>query len=84
MFFEITLIVLMCRNIAKNEKEGPSSWGDLVEVSDSRPPGRAVQMHKKLSSPSRKRFVLISKFLDFPFSSSLSVNNINIEIITFL
>ncbi|CAB4028150.1 Hypothetical predicted protein [Paramuricea clavata] len=39
----------------KNKREGSPSWGDIVEMSESRPPGRAVQMHKKLSSPSRKR-----------------------------
>ncbi|PFX31793.1 S phase cyclin A-associated protein in the endoplasmic reticulum [Stylophora pistillata] len=31
-----------------------SSWGDLVEQAE-RPPGRAVHLHQRLSSPSRKR-----------------------------
>lgn len=31
------------------------SWGELVEEEELREPGRAVQMHEKLSSPSRKR-----------------------------
>ncbi|XP_014673059.1 PREDICTED: S phase cyclin A-associated protein in the endoplasmic reticulum-like [Priapulus caudatus] len=31
------------------------SWGDIVEASESRLPGRALQIHEKLSSPSRKR-----------------------------
>ena len=43
--------------VEKNKRDGSPSWGDIVESSESRPPGRAVQMHKKLSSPSRKRFV---------------------------
>ena len=32
------------------------SWNELVEEEELREPGRAVQMHEKLSSPSRKRF----------------------------
>ncbi|XP_048584169.1 S phase cyclin A-associated protein in the endoplasmic reticulum isoform X2 [Nematostella vectensis] len=45
--------------VAKYEADQTSgdalSWGDAVEQADSRPPGRAVAMHQKLSSPSRKR-----------------------------
>ncbi|CAK8676515.1 unnamed protein product [Clavelina lepadiformis] len=37
------------------------SWGDLVEEEELREPGRAVQMHEKLSSPSRKRTPAESK-----------------------
>ncbi|XP_031548522.1 S phase cyclin A-associated protein in the endoplasmic reticulum-like [Actinia tenebrosa] len=36
-------------------RETGMSWGDAVELSDERPPGRAVAMHQKLSAPNRKR-----------------------------
>ena len=34
------------------------SWGEIVEMAemDGRPPGYALHMHEKLSSPSRKRY----------------------------
>ncbi|XP_078697296.1 S phase cyclin A-associated protein in the endoplasmic reticulum-like isoform X1 [Branchiostoma floridae x Branchiostoma belcheri] len=32
-----------------------TSWGEMVEDFESRPPGRALHMHEKLSSPSRKK-----------------------------
>ena len=48
--------------LEKNKRDGSPSWGDIVEMSESRPPGRAVQMHKKLSSPSRKRFVFFQYY----------------------
>uniref|UniRef100_UPI00358E2B04 S phase cyclin A-associated protein in the endoplasmic reticulum isoform X1 n=2 Tax=Myxine glutinosa TaxID=7769 RepID=UPI00358E2B04 len=31
-----------------------TSWGDMVDDETPRPPGHAIQMHEKLSSPSRK------------------------------
>uniref|UniRef100_F7AYX3 S phase cyclin A-associated protein in the endoplasmic reticulum N-terminal domain-containing protein n=1 Tax=Ciona intestinalis TaxID=7719 RepID=F7AYX3_CIOIN len=34
-----------------------ADWCDLVEEEELREPGRAVQMHEKLSSPSRRRLV---------------------------
>ena len=44
--------------IAASHASGQSvSWGDLVDQSEGRSPGRAVQMHQKLSSPSRKKYV---------------------------
>ena len=37
------------------------SWADMAEEEEvaSRTPGRGVHMHEKLSSPSRKRLVLL-------------------------
>ncbi|CAH1254602.1 SCAPER [Branchiostoma lanceolatum] len=32
-----------------------TSWGEMVEDFETRPPGRALHMHEKLSSPSRKK-----------------------------
>ncbi|XP_028408191.1 S phase cyclin A-associated protein in the endoplasmic reticulum-like isoform X2 [Dendronephthya gigantea] len=52
---ELTWEEMIAEYDEKNKREGSPSWGDIVEMSESRPPGRAVQMHKKLSSPSRKR-----------------------------
>nr|CAB3265885.1 S phase cyclin A-associated protein in the endoplasmic reticulum [Phallusia mammillata] len=40
---------------------GHNSWCELVEEEELREPGRAVQMHEKLSSPSRKRTPAESK-----------------------
>ncbi len=41
-----------------SEYRSTHSWGDRVETEDfSRTPGKAVHMHEKLSSPSRKRSV---------------------------
>lgn len=46
-------------------------WSDCMEHLDSdvRPPGRVLQIHEKLSSPSRKRYIKdgmkSTKFLDF-------------------
>ncbi|XP_078369284.1 S phase cyclin A-associated protein in the endoplasmic reticulum-like isoform X2 [Oculina patagonica] len=39
---------------ADHSPDQESSWGDLVERAE-RPPGRAVHLHQRLSSPSRKR-----------------------------
>ncbi|XP_038079057.1 S phase cyclin A-associated protein in the endoplasmic reticulum-like isoform X2 [Patiria miniata] len=38
-------------------QQSPISWGEMVEISEieGRPPGYALHMHEKLSSPSRKR-----------------------------
>ena len=41
---------------ADHSADMESSWGDLVEQAE-RPPGRAVHLHQRLSSPSRKRYV---------------------------
>ncbi|KAM5292678.1 S phase cyclin A-associated protein in the endoplasmic reticulum isoform 2-T2 [Ctenodactylus gundi] len=38
-----------------------TSWGDIVEEEPARPPGHAIHMHEKLSSPSRKRTIAESK-----------------------
>ncbi|XP_078388441.1 S phase cyclin A-associated protein in the endoplasmic reticulum isoform X3 [Cetorhinus maximus] len=38
-----------------------TSWGDIVEEEPARPPGHAIQMHEKLSSPSRKMTIAESK-----------------------
>lgn len=39
---------------ADHSDDKECSWGDLVEQAE-RPPGRAVHLHQRLSSPSRKR-----------------------------
>ena len=40
-----------------DQKEGQDglTWADMSEVDSKRPPGRALVMHQKLSSPSRRR-----------------------------
>ncbi|XP_067829628.1 S phase cyclin A-associated protein in the endoplasmic reticulum isoform X2 [Heptranchias perlo] len=38
-----------------------TSWGDIVEEEPARPPGHAIQIHEKLSSPSRKMTIAESK-----------------------
>uniref|UniRef100_A0A8C4NJQ5 S-phase cyclin A associated protein in the ER n=1 Tax=Eptatretus burgeri TaxID=7764 RepID=A0A8C4NJQ5_EPTBU len=38
-----------------------TSWGDMVDDETPRPPGHAIQMHEKLSSPSRRRTLADSK-----------------------
>ncbi|XP_046858949.1 S phase cyclin A-associated protein in the endoplasmic reticulum-like isoform X2 [Xenia sp. Carnegie-2017] len=54
---ELTWEEMIAEYDEKNKREGSPSWGDIVEMSESRPPGRAVQIHQRLSSPSRKRDV---------------------------
>ena len=44
------------------EQASGLSWNDLVEEEELREPGRAVQMHEKLSSPSRKRYAQVAIF----------------------
>lgn len=50
LFLVITYDVFL----ADHSGDQDSSWGDLVEQAE-RPPGRAVHLHQRLSSPSRKR-----------------------------
>lgn len=45
---------MLAKYDADHSGDQESSWGDLVEQSE-RPPGRAVHLHQRLSSPSRKR-----------------------------
>ena len=42
---------------AQSDSEKNKSWGEMVEDEEQevRTPGKAVHMHEKLSSPSRKR-----------------------------
>ncbi len=50
--------VKQCLFVVDAELTGPGpTWGDIVDDSDTRTPGRVVHMHEKLSSPSRKRSV---------------------------
>lgn len=53
-FVEIVIFVLSI--IADQEQHAGMTWGDLMEEEEIREPGRAVQMHEKLSSPSRRRY----------------------------
>ena len=46
----------LCSFTAEHSSGQNLSWGDKVDQSEGRPPGRAVQMHQKLSSPSRKKY----------------------------
>jgi len=43
----------MCADDLESRRDVP--WGELVDEAESRTPGRVVQVHEKLSSPSRKR-----------------------------
>lgn len=45
---------MMAKYDADHSGDMESNWGDLVEQAE-RPPGRAVHLHQRLSSPSRKR-----------------------------
>lgn len=47
----------MCQQYDKEHENGKiMDWGDMMELSESmRMPGRALELHQKLSSPSRKK-----------------------------
>ena len=50
--------LIYCNDLLdESEYRSQHSWGDIVDETDevSRTPGKAVHMHEKLSSPSRKR-----------------------------
>ncbi|CAN0266276.1 unnamed protein product [Lampetra fluviatilis] len=52
---------IMAEYEARESWRQTTSWGDMVEDEPPRPPGHAIQMHEKLSSPSRKRTIAESK-----------------------
>ncbi|XP_039270648.2 S phase cyclin A-associated protein in the endoplasmic reticulum-like isoform X1 [Styela clava] len=52
---------IMARYEAEQEMHQGMTWGDMIDEEELREPGRAVQMHEKLSSPSRKRTPAESK-----------------------
>ena len=45
--------ILAQYEMEQNEKQ--DEWADLSESEPARPPGRALEMHQRLSSPSRTR-----------------------------
>lgn len=64
----------MARFEMEQELHRGMSWDDIMDDEEVREPGRAVQMHEKLSSPSRKRCVAVT--CKCPASSAFENGNL--------